>query len=414
MAEYTDREHYVPLRQMDLVDLLCKELGDSEAGQRFRQLDQLLSATFHFEYCRLLHELKCEYAPFDPDAATKAMHAYSDAERAAKMDAFYQRFLYLMERANFKRLSLDEIKELAKGVSDWGINMDVDFSIFDRLEVFIRGDLLGTRTIRRWYRFFGEEEVQVPTYKRLVLFVKMKPSKRMPEGVDTNTLFLKLFKDIPKMDMEMLLPGAAMRMPPFQRLKLGSSLVGSGAWILYTIFGQAAQLLTQGSYRAIMGLAMGPLAALLGYGYKQWYGYQTTRTAFSLRLTQSLYYQTLGTNFSVLFHLLDEAEEQECREALLAYYYLWQYAGITGWTMAQLDDRIEQELERLTGLKVDFEIGDALAKLERLKLVTRFGENYAAVPIDRALAALDHAWDNYFKYHVPASDDRQTVKLHAA
>jgi hypothetical protein len=141
------------------------------------------------------------------------------------------------------------------------------------------------------------------------------------------------------------------------------------------------------------------LAALLGYGYKQWYGYQTTRTAFSLRLTQSLYYQTLGTNLSVLFHLLDEAEEQECREALLGYYYLWRYGGSEGWTAKNLDDYVEMDLERLANLKVDFEIEDALAKLERLKLVRKNGDRYAAVPIDKALEALDYAWDNYFEYN---------------
>jgi hypothetical protein len=138
----------------------------------------------------------------------------------------------------------------------------------------------------------------------------------------------------------------------------------------------------------------------MGFGYKQWASYQRTRIVFSLRLAESLYYQTLGTNLSVLFHLLDEAEEQECREALLAYYYLWRYAGTSGWTAPDLDDYVEMDLERLANLKVDFEIEDALAKLERLKLVNKVGDRYIALPIDKALETLDFAWDNYFKYNV--------------
>src|SRR5439155_6675346 len=125
--------------------------------------------------------------------------------------------------------------------------------------------------------------------------------------------------------------------------------------------------------QVMVGLAM----ALFGYGYKQYSGYQSTRNIFHLRLTQSLYYQTIGNNLGVLFHLLDEAEEQECREALLAYYYLWRHAGQAGWRAPDLDDYVEMDLERLAKLKVDFEIGDALAKLERLHLVTRNGEAYA-------------------------------------
>jgi hypothetical protein len=105
----------------------------------------------------------------------------------------------------------------------------------------------------------------------------------------------------------------------------------------------------------------------------------------------------------VLFHLLDEAEEQECREALLAYYCLWRYAPPEGWTMSDLDDYVEMDLERLADIKVDFEIDDAMAKLERLQLVVKNGDRYVAVPIEQALERLDYASDNYFKYNKEAS-----------
>ena len=141
------------------------------------------------------------------------------------------------------------------------------------------------------------------------------------------------------------------------------------------------------------------LAALFGYAYKQYYGYQTTKAACSLQLTQSLYYQNLDNNSGVLCHLIDEAEEQECRETLLSYYYLWRLAGSEGWTAAALDDFVEEDLQRLMGIKVDFEIDDAIAKLERLGLVTRAGEKYCAVPITVGLEKLDYAWDNFFKYN---------------
>jgi hypothetical protein len=187
-------------------------------------------------------------------------------------------------------------------------------------------------------------------------------------------------------------------MPSFQRWKLGGSIVSGGAWIGYTVAQQVmATALT--ALQSSPQMIVGPAAALFGYGYKQYYGYQSTKNIFNLKLSQSLYYQTLGSNLGVLFHLLDEAEEQECREALLAYYYLWRYAGTTGWAAKDLDDYVEMDLERLANLKVDFEVGDALAKLERLKLVTKHGDRYAAVPIERALEALDYAWDNYFRYN---------------
>ena len=149
---------------------------------------------------------------------------------------------------------------------------------------------------------------------------------------------------------------------------------------------------------------MGPLRpalALGGYAYKQWYGYQFARTTYGLQLTQSLYYQNLDNNAGVLNHLLDEAEEQECREAILAYYYLWRYAGETGWTARDLDDYVEMDLERIADLKVDFEIADAIDKLEKLRVVEKVGDRYRAHPLAKALEMLDYTWDNYFKFNNP-------------
>ena len=96
--------------------------------------------------------------------------------------------------------------------------------------------------------------------------------------------------------------------------------------------------------------------------------------------------------------LFDEAEEQECRETYLAYFCLWLSAA-AGLGAAQLDDYVEMYLEGSAGLKVDFEIGDALAKLERMRLVRKDGDHYHAVPLDKALEMLDWTWDNYFKYN---------------
>jgi hypothetical protein len=399
MAEYKDREHYIPLRRSDLVELLCKDRGmDAESAAQFRQFCDLLAATFHFEYHRMLEELKDEYAPFDPDEVTKPITTLSADERQQKLDSLFQRFGWLMERANFKHLDRKVVDDASKESTDWGLNMQVDWSVFERMDLYARGDSVGNRYRRRWRNFFRQEAVQLELYQRLVLIVKLRASKRLPREVDTQDVFLKLFKDIPKLDLEMLLPGARMQMPGIARLKLGGSFLTGLAMISYSIFRQIAGAIVLG-----WQFFWVPLMGILGYGYRQYYGYQTTKTAFSLRLTQSLYYQTLGNNLGVLMHLLDEAEEQESREAMLAYYYLWRHAAEQGWNASNLDDYVEMDLERLANIKVDFEIDDALAKLERLNLVTKNGDRYAAVPIDKALESLDYAWDNYFKYNKEAT-----------
>jgi hypothetical protein len=397
MAEYKDREHYIPLRKNDLVELLCKDKNLSrEQRDQFRQFCLLVSCVFHFEYHQKLEELKNEYAAFDPDSVTKQLTKPTPEERHKELDKLFERFTWLMERANFKRLDRKAVEAAMEDVSDWGLNMEVDFNVFERLELFSRGDILGTRTRRKWYKLFRKETITLPIYQRLVLILKLRKHKRLARDVNTDAVFLKIFKDIPKMDLEMLLPGARVQMPRWTRWKMGGSLLSGLGYIGYKIMSELYAL-------AALGVTAfwGPAAGLLGYGYKQWYGYQTTKTAYSLQLTQSLYYQNLDNNSGVLFHLLDEAEEQECREAILAYYYLWRFANEKGWTAPDLDDYVEMDLERLAGLKIDFEIEDALAKLERLKIVHKAGDRYRAYPIEKALEMLDYTWDNYFKYNNP-------------
>ena len=51
--------------------------------------------------------------------------------------------------------------------------------------------------------------------------------------------------------------------------------------------------------------------------------------------------------------LFDEAEEQECRLAILAYWCLWRYAGADGWTAADLDASVELYLDRYADLRAD-------------------------------------------------------------
>ena len=397
MAQYFDREHYIPLRKHDLIELLCHDRGMTpDAADKFRQLCTLLSATFHFEYHKLLEELKTEYAPFDPDSTTKDVRPMRPEERTKRLDGIFQRFATVLEKANFKRLGPEDFEKATKEVSDWGVNMDVDFSIFERLAGYVRGEYTGSRSRRLWWKLWKKETIQLDIYQRLVLIVKLKKSKRLPPSVDTDDVFLKVFKEIPRMDAEMLLPGARLKMPGFTRLKLGGSLISGLALIIYNVIKQLVASFALGFW--------GLLAALAGYGYRQYYGYQSTKTAVSLQLTQNLYYQNLDNNAGVLTHLLDEAEEQECREAILAYYYLWRYAGDKGWTAPDLDDYVEMDLERLAEIKVDFEIEDALGKLERLNLVEKKGERYVAVSIDKALENLDYAWDNYFKYNLPEAE----------
>jgi hypothetical protein len=412
MAVYKDREHFIPIRRGELVDLLCtdKDLKPEES-EAFRQFCRLVNSTLHFEYNQRLDELKEAYAPFDPDRDTQSLLKCSANERQQCLNELFSDFAWLMERANFKHLSRDELEPALGSASAWGINMDVDFGAFERIALFARGDAQEKRTRRRLRHFYREEEALVPVYKRLVIILKMRKHKRLPKEVDTQSVYLKVFKNIPKQDVKMLLPGARVCLSKIDRGRIGVPLLTGAGMIVWRLVGSIWQKILEWG-DDVVGLALGTAThnpwmlwivatGALGYGYQSYYGYQQLKQSYHLSLTESLYYQNLDSNAGVLTRLLDEAEEQEAREAILAYYFLWRHAGEDGWTSSCCDDAIEQYLEGRTGLKVDFEIGDAIAKLERMHIVKKCGDRYRAVPIEKALEMLDWTWDNYFKYNNP-------------
>lgn len=400
MAEYKDREHFIPLRKSDLIELLCrdKKLSRNERDS-FRQFCVLVSSVFHFEYFKQLEELKDVYAPFDPDADTKSLHSMSAEERRKDEEQLFEQFAALMERANFKRLTREEVERALQEVATFSrIQTHVDLSVFEHLDIFVRGDVMGRVSQRSWRKLWRKEELRVPLYQRLVLIVRLRSHKRLDRDIDTSRVYLKIFKDIPKADQDMLLPGARVR---FTRLDQALIIYPLAAGIGLTLYNIGASIMESSLAAAGSLLTWGLAGAVGGYGYKSYHSYQVKKQDHSLKLTKSLYFKSLDNNTGVLMRLLDEAEEQECRETFLAFFCLWKYAPQEGWTAEQLDDYVELYLESNANLKVDFEIGDALAKLERLKIVRKTGTSYHAQPIDKALEMLDWTWDNYFKYANP-------------
>ena len=389
----------MPIRTTDLVELLCNRAEMTAANRdAFLNLARLLAATFHFQFHHELQDLKNAYAPFDPDSDTVGASSASEVARETQLNALFDRFGWLVERANFRRLSEQDLNAALANRSDWGLDLEVDFELFKRLELYARGDTTGTRSRRNWRNWFRWEEVPVPIYQRLVVILRLRNTGSRSPHLDTQNVFIKLFKDIPKMDLEMLLPGTKVRMSLVDRAKIiMPTLTGVGITVWKIIKGVMLAA-AAGVSSGIM--LLGLLGGTLGYGARSLFGYLRTKEKYQLSLTKSLYFQNLDNNAGVLCRLLDEAEEQENREALLAFYFLWQLAPAQGWSSEELDRQIESYLREVTGRDIDFEVGDALNKLIRLDIVQTLPNGHLrAIPIAQALTRLDQAWDNYFEYH---------------
>jgi hypothetical protein len=77
----------------------------------------------------------------------------------------------------------------------------------------------------------------------------------------------------------------------------------------------------------------------------------------------------------------------------LAFFFLWHATAAEGLTSAELDRRIEAFLDARVDGRIDFEVGDSLAKLEWLQVAERDDSGrWHAVPIEQAIEALASRW----------------------
>ena len=128
--------------------------------------------------------------------------------------------------------------------------------------------------------------------------------------------------------------------------------------------------------------------------WKQVSNFRNRKLRFIQALTRNLYFKNLDNNAGVFLRLINDAEEEEAKEAILAYCFLT--ISAKAMTSAELDSEIESWFVERWQTSIDFEVDDALQKLIRLQLVVPVDDKYSAVELEQALKRLDAQWDNYF------------------
>ena len=387
MARSKDFPHVIPVLTEDLVTILWADPGVAEGDRdALGWLAERIAAVYHRHLHQRLCELKSAYTPFDPDCDAAKVRHVGAVERQHRLNDLLRDFAWLLDRAHFRHLSREEIEPMLEQSSEWGIRMHVDFSAFEHCALFARGESYEVRKLCNWRTLWREREVEVPIFRRLVLILKLRAGPKLEPGADASRVYLKVFKDIPRADVDMLLPGSKVRLKLLDRGKLGVGVLSGMATMGWRMMGELMQFAEQ----LVMSnnLMWGLTAGTIGYGYKSYYDYRTTQQAYHLTLTQSLYFQCLDNNAGVLTRLFDEAEEQETRLALLAYFCLWRFGGVSGFTSEELEAAMECYLDRYAGVTALCAAGEPGAKLARLGLAKEAGGRYQAVPLAEAVPAL--------------------------
>jgi hypothetical protein len=405
---------FVPFRKHDIVSM-CLERADLDASaqQAFREFSHVLESVFHFEYHKLLETLKDCYASCDPDAATRQP---GGASRDISVDPRLAVLLgELLDKANYEKLTKADVEQALHESSLFKVRLHVEFSDFSEALLYYRGVEEREETVRAWWGLH-RRVIRFINYGRVVLYLRFRPDYEPGSKAHTNVgrgaVMLKLFQNVPKADLEMLFPNTHIRMRNIDKLMIGVPAAVSGGIILATKL--SATLILLGSLLGFwLGLHAKPvqldtaaltalfvgLATLGGYFWRQYSIYKNRKLRFMQNLTENLYFKSLDNNAGVFHRLVDDAEEEECKEAILAYYFL--LTSPQPLSRAALDAVIEKWFLDKWQCEINFEIDDALDKLKKFGLVAHEQERWSAIPLDAAMQRLDKRWDDYFRFANP-------------
>jgi hypothetical protein len=111
-----------------------------------------------------------------------------------------------------------------------------------------------------------------------------------------------------------------------------------------------------------------------------------------MQLAQNLYFQSLSNNRGALTLLIDRAEEEDIKEDILLYSLLLKERVYRN----EIDDAkqaIEQFLLQEFGVKVGFDIADAMNRLSRDGLIREMPDGeLRPLPLSEALEFLRGRW----------------------
>src|SRR5262249_20749575 len=126
---------------------------------------------------------------------------------------------------------------------------------------------------------------------------------------------------------------------------------------------------------ALMGIV-----ALGGFAMQQRLKYQRQSLKYHMEPADNVYFRKVNNNASIFDYLIDTAEDQECKQAVLTYHFIRKAAVAP--TAAEVAAHIETWLAKSFGVNLDFEIAEALETLNRFGLVRSEGERLFVPPLE--------------------------------
>ena len=424
-----EAEAFIPVSRFEIAERMAVTgRWGAVPPDTIRRLFRYLSAWRHVVYKERLDDLEQTYLPFSPETDLLRIGSFTPERRASYRKRFLTGIQRLLRQANYIEVPRAEVPGLMSGDTVHGLALRVDLDDFEECIIYRRGtDYRIERQPSIWRAYLWSRDVEVPVYQRLAVVLKLWPeqdriaqvmaakglSRRwaarivrksrstLPEGLDSDKIYIKLFRDIPHTNLEMLFPNTHVQFSRVDKIRLGGSAAGG---VGIGVFGAVAKLMAAAVLSPYL-LAL----AIFGVGgimIRQVMGFFNQRTQYMKVLAENLYFHSLADNRSAFTLLANRAEEEDVKEEILLYSVL-ATETVHRHELPDVKALVSNYLRDQFDVDVAFDIYDALERLMRDGVV-REGPDGLLETLDpmTALEHFDAMWDGYLQ---PRGKDRSLL-----
>lgn len=405
------REHYIPFdKEFLLEQQLAEYTADEKQAEDFKKLFDIIEHYYHYEAFNLIRSLKQNYARFDPDLTPKEREAF-----AGKSDfsLFKETLLKILDRGNYSPVDQETLDKAFQDSDLIGLKLDINIADYKEYGLYVRGQHKAKETVSKY--FFWKKEIEIEYYDRVMIYLNYheadyytkNKNRRGKMPIDPGAIVLKIFKRVPKNDLETIFPNAVPMMSTTDKLLLWvPGLVGGISLLSAKVIpalikmqsavesGETIDLLNSKTSLNQGLIALGILGAYL---FRQYNNFVNKKIKYSKMLSDSLYFKNLGNNSGAFYSLLNSSEEEVLKETILAYSFLNRSA--TPITAEELDHQIESWFKTKHNTDLDFDVTEALEKLKNSGLGSETNGKWEVIPLDKALIRIDEIWDGVFDYN---------------
>ncbi|KAI4974174.1 hypothetical protein ZWY2020_047454 [Hordeum vulgare] len=211
---------------------------------------------------------------------------------------------------------------------------------------------------------FAQSTLQEPAFEELIiLYSDDSAQSNEKESSEMQMLppQLKIYQKIPIPDLPVVFPHKKLSFRILDTVRLDiATVIGLLAYVVNYKFESLA------SSPSAFLLDLAAFTALAILVFRVTLGYKQTRDRYQLLVNKTLYEKTLASGFGSVYFLLDASEQQQYKEALLAYAMLLGRNKYQVSSRTSIRDMCEQFMYEKFNAKIEMPIDKAMETLLRL------------------------------------------------